>query len=165
MDFEKAWIRHYRGKENSLPRSLLRVVFRVLSYFLLLAYHLRVFVYRLGLVKPKRLQAQVISVGNITLGGTGKTPLVIYIGKRLKNQDETFAILTRGYKRENKKMVEIPGEKVNWKKAGDESFMLSSELPDVPIFINKNRYRAGKEQLMIETPGTDASVNWLAYCC
>ena len=93
-------------------------------------------------------------MGNITLGGTGKTPLVMYIGKRLKNKDENFAILTRGYKRENKKVVEIPGEKVNWKKAGDEPYMLSSELPHVPIFINKNRYRAGKEALRKHKPRT-----------
>lgn len=147
MDVEEIWEEHNKKRGGSLPLFLVRTVLRILSYFFLLAYYLRALLYKFKLIKSKRLKAKVISVGNITLGGTGKTPLVIYIGKRLKKQDENFAILTRGYKRKNKKMVEIPGEKVNWQKVGDEPYMLSSELPDVPIFINKNRYRAGKEAL------------------
>jgi tetraacyldisaccharide 4'-kinase len=99
------------------------------------------------LIKPKRLEAKIISVGNITLGGTGKTPLVIYIGQRLKSKPENFAILTRGYKRETEEMVELKDKKFAWKDVGDEPYMLSLRLPHVPIFIYKNRFEAGKEAL------------------
>ncbi|MBA7574142.1 Tetraacyldisaccharide 4'-kinase [subsurface metagenome] len=147
MSIERTWEEYNRNRGFSLPLSCLKIIFSILSCVYLLAYYLRVFLYKLGVIKSKGLEAKVISVGNITLGGTGKTPLVICIGERLKSKGENFAILTRGYKRESKKMVEIMNEELNWKKTGDEPFMLSSELPGVPIFIHKNRFQAGKEAL------------------
>lgn len=147
MSIDTIWAEYYRKREVSLPWLFLRLIFGALSYLALLVYYLRVFLYRSGLVKTKRLKAKVISVGNITLGGTGKTPLVICIAEYLKNRGENLAILTRGYKRENKKMIELEDRKLPWKKVGDEPYMLSLKLPDVPVFIHKNRFEAGKKAL------------------
>jgi tetraacyldisaccharide 4'-kinase len=57
--------------------------------------------YAKGVLKSNKLNAKVISVGNITVGGTGKTPLVAYIAKVLAENGEKVCVLTRGYGREN----------------------------------------------------------------
>jgi tetraacyldisaccharide 4'-kinase len=68
------------------------------------AVRLRVAAYETEYRKQKRLQAVVISIGNITLGGTGKTPMVEYIARYIKSEDHSVAILTRGYARESSGM-------------------------------------------------------------
>jgi tetraacyldisaccharide 4'-kinase len=59
--------------------------------------HLRARLYRQGLFKQRRLKGKVISVGNLTVGGTGKTPMVMWIADRLLNEGKSVGILTRGY--------------------------------------------------------------------
>ena len=76
---------------------LARMFFVFLSLFYRLAIALRRLVYRLGIVKPVQLPCKVISVGNIAVGGTGKTPLVIYLAKLLSESGKRVGILARGY--------------------------------------------------------------------
>lgn len=147
MSIDTIWTDYRRKREASLPWLFLRVVFGALSYLVLLGYYLLAFLYRSGLIKTKTLKAKVISVGNITLGGTGKTPLVLCIAEYLKSTGENFAVLTRGYKRKSKRMIELGGRKLPWEKVGDEPYMLSLKLSGVPIFIHKNRFEAGKKAL------------------
>lgn len=75
----------------------------------------------------------IISVGNITLGGTGKTVLVEYIARFLKQQGHNVAVLSRGYKKRGK--------------MGDEPYMLKTNLKDIPVVVNKNRIRAAKSAM------------------
>ena len=126
-------------------RFILRIVLFVPSIIILLIYYFRVLIYKCRIVRPKKLNAKVISVGNITLGGTGKTPFVLYLASELKKTGENIAILTRGYKRESKKQLDLLGEKSNlsWKEAGDEPYLLAQELLSVPVIVNKNRFKAG----------------------
>src|SRR5437867_13310845 len=58
---------------------------------------LRVWLYAKGLLKQKRLKAPVVSVGNLTVGGTGKTPMVIWLAERFLAEGKRVAILSRGY--------------------------------------------------------------------
>jgi tetraacyldisaccharide 4'-kinase len=60
--------------------------------------HLRARAYRQGILKPRRLDGTVISVGNLTVGGTGKTPMVLWIAERLVADGKSVGILTRGYR-------------------------------------------------------------------
>ena len=62
--------------------------------------HLRARAYRTGMLKSQRLPGIVISVGNLTVGGTGKTPMVLWIAERLLAEGKTVGILTRGYRGE-----------------------------------------------------------------
>jgi tetraacyldisaccharide 4'-kinase len=73
-------------------------------------------------VKPKKINALVISVGNITLGGTGKTPFVFYLAKKIENYGRKVAIATRGY-----------GE--------DEKFMFQQDLAHIPLLAGRNRVK------------------------
>ncbi|MBI3653388.1 MAG: tetraacyldisaccharide 4'-kinase [Acidobacteria bacterium] len=121
-----------------------------------LAVRLRVVAYETDYLKAKRLDAFVISVGNLTLGGTGKTPIVNYIARYLKREDRAAAILTRGYGRASKgrRVLNWPDKKAagearkhppeaRYQEFGDEPLMLARALPDVPIVIDRNRYESG----------------------
>ena len=105
--------------------------------------------YEKGVFKSHNLGAPTISVGNITVGGTGKTPLVAYIAEILADKGEKVCVISRGYKRENEKMRVLVSDwgniLVNVKKAGDEPFELASKLLGKAIVIaDANRVEAGK---------------------
>ncbi|MCX5703219.1 MAG: tetraacyldisaccharide 4'-kinase, partial [Candidatus Omnitrophica bacterium] len=87
----------------------------------------------------QRLKCKVISVGNITLGGTGKTTLVEFIARYLKQQGHRVAILSRGYKR----LVQSSRFKVqSYETMGDEPYMLQENLQGVPVIVDKDRLRS-----------------------
>lgn len=91
---------------------------------------------------PRRLRCKVISVGNITLGGTGKTSLVEYIANYVKQQGRKVAILTRGYKR---KITSYDLGVASYEKMGDEPFMLAKKLGDIPVIVDADRIRSAKK--------------------
>jgi tetraacyldisaccharide 4'-kinase len=97
--------------------------------------------------KPDKLPAKVISIGNLTLGGTGKTPAVISIAQEAKKRGFTPCVLTRGYKGKAKETCFISkGEKplLNSREAGDEAYLMAEILKGMPVVKGKNRYEAGK---------------------
>jgi tetraacyldisaccharide 4'-kinase len=111
--------------------------------------------YDWGWFKSQKIPAPVISIGNIQLGGTGKTPLVQFLAEILQKQGYRPVILTRGYKRQSRKSIII--NKLNWNelavnRVGDEPFLLSRNLPEVMIAIDANRQRAALEVLK-KNPG------------
>ncbi len=104
--------------------------------------------YNHGWLKSRRLCRPVVSVGNLTVGGTGKTPLVANIAKMLLRNGLKPSILTRGYGRRNNAglIVIKPGEgdKVRAQEVGDEPALLSRMLPEIPIVLSADRFRAGQ---------------------
>ena len=120
---------------------------RVLSFFYGLAIQCRLVVYKTGLLRSKHLPAYVMSVGNITTGGTGKTPFVAMLAKLAKTHGFRVAILSRGYKgkRSNESLVVSDGEKMvaSVNEAGDEPVLLANKLSSVPVLISKKRYKIG----------------------
>jgi tetraacyldisaccharide 4'-kinase len=134
------------GKDEKIKRALLWVPAKLYE----LGVRLRVAAYETDYLKQKRLDAFVIGIGNVTVGGTGKTPMVEYIARYLKSEDQRVAILTRGYGRKssglrviNKQASESKSAK-SYKEYGDEPLMLARALPDVSIVINKDRHEAGR---------------------
>jgi len=99
---------------------------------------LRRFMYSCGFKKKTRLKAKVISVGNITLGGTGKTPLVEYIARKTKENNKNVVILSRGYR------------------GGDEVKLFSKRNKDIPVLVGPNRAETGKEA--VSTLGAEVIV-------
>ena len=103
--------------------------------------------YRKGWLKTRRLKQPVVSVGNLTMGGTGKTPLVAYLAERLVARGWKPAILTRGYGRD--RAAEVIAVEPASKRApdpreiGDEPALLARKLPEAPIVVGANRYLAG----------------------
>src|SRR4029078_11071707 len=86
------------ARPGGWKRALLWLPARLYEF----AVRLRVAAYETAYLKTKRLNSIVISVGNITLGGTGKTPFVEYIARDLHQEGHSVAILTRGYSRTSK---------------------------------------------------------------
>ncbi len=109
---------------------------------------LRNFCYDKNLLKTNQLPCNVISIGNISFGGTGKTPTVLYLCKMLqKNKIKDIAILSRGYKRNTNGTILVSkgnGPLKNWQAVGDESFMMAQRTENIPIVVDSNRYRGGK---------------------
>jgi tetraacyldisaccharide 4'-kinase len=134
---------------NKLTRALLWAPSKLYE----LAVRLRVAAYETDYLKQKKLSATVISVGNLTLGGAGKTPMVQYIARYLKSEDHRVAILTRGYARKSSGMrvLNSPAKESaeaasgSYMEFGDEPVMLARSLPYVPIVVNKHRYDAGRK--------------------
>ena len=94
---------------------------------------------------PYRLRCRVVSIGNITLGGTGKTSLVEYIARYLKDHGHKAAVLSRGYKR---KVTTSPGHHVtDYENMGDEPYMLSQHLGDIPVLVDTKRIRSAKKAI------------------
>lgn len=94
--------------------------------------------------KPARLACRVISVGNITLGGTGKTALVQAITRLLRDKGHTVAILTRGYKRQTRVSAELSAD---YRTMGDEAFMMSRKLKGIPVLVDADRVRSARRAI------------------
>jgi tetraacyldisaccharide 4'-kinase len=88
-----------------------------------------------------RLQGPVVSVGNISVGGTGKTPFIIYLGEQLKQRGIKLDVLSRGYGRlsQGVRVVDAAGSP---KQYGDEPLLIARRL-GVPIIVGESRYHAG----------------------
>ena len=94
----------------------------------------------------RKLPAKIISVGNITTGGTGKTPAVIFLTQHFLQKQKKVAILSRGYGRKTAGTQEVTNGKVihgDWLNFGDEPYLMAKKLPGVPIVVDENRYRGG----------------------
>ena len=119
------------------------------SVFYGMASGLKNLLYDKNIIKPKKVDAYVISVGNITTGGVGKTPVVSEIAKHFIELGEKVAIVSRGYggKLSNKNINLISdGENIfyNAKLAGDEPFWLAQNTKDAIVVTSKNRCAAAR---------------------
>jgi tetraacyldisaccharide 4'-kinase len=141
-----------------------RFLLLLLSKVFLLAVKLRRALYNVRLLRDSTLGVQVIAVGNLTVGGTGKTPVVEKFARELQNQGRTVAILSRGYRSKppplTKRLLDrmlfrsdtTPPRVVSDGKsllldsetAGDEPYMLASNLRDVVVLVDKDRVKSGR---------------------
>jgi tetraacyldisaccharide 4'-kinase len=108
---------------------------------------LRTIFYSTNLWKSKRLPCPVISVGNITVGGTGKTPLVITLAKGLTDRGIPVAVLSRGYKGKGSSGPLVSDGKtllLSPEESGDEPFQMAQALKGIPVLIGKDRFANGQ---------------------
>jgi len=125
---------------------------------------IRLFFYRKGIFRHHTLGCQVISIGNLTVGGTGKTPVVEVFARELQKAGRKVAVLSRGYKKVEPSFFRKIIDKIIFSElrrpprvvsdgtrvlldsdmSGDEPFMLASNLPDVAVLVDKNRVKSGR---------------------
>lgn len=154
MAFEQYFRAVVEGKRSGPDAVLLRFLLLIFSIPYGLVLQLRVLAYAWGLFQSYRLSKPVISVGNITVGGTGKTPMVALLASYCISRGKRVAVLSRGYGgslhgeirlvSDGRKIFLTPGE------AGDEPFMLATRIPGLMVVIGPDRYKAGlfaQEQL------------------
>lgn len=131
------------------------------------AVNARLWLYRNHLFKEKNLGCLVVSIGNLTVGGTGKTPVVEKFARSLQDGGRRVAILSRGYKSRKQPFLkrlkgklqgknEIDPPRVvsdgkslllDSKTAGDEPYMLAANLRDIPVVVDKDRVKSGKHAI------------------
>ena len=149
-----------RGKKAALLRG---VLFSLSKVFLIIVKGRR-WLYEARIIRDHPLGVQVITVGNLTVGGTGKTPVVEKFARVLTDQGRKVAILSRGYRSKpppltqrwkNKLLLQdevVPPRVVsdgkslllNSEDAGDEPYMLASNLKDVVVLTDKDRVKSGR---------------------
>ena len=102
--------------------------------------------YTFGFFVSRKLPTKVISIGNITTGGTGKTPAVIYLAKTLIKRGKKVAVLSRGYGRKTAGTQLVTDGKtpaLDWRNFGDEPTLISKALSGVPVVVDEKRHRGG----------------------
>jgi tetraacyldisaccharide 4'-kinase len=108
---------------------------------------LRGMLYGKSILKSHRLPCKVVSIGNIVVGGTGKTPMTTYVAKRIKALGYTVVVISRGYKgaAEKKEALVSDGKTIflGPEIAGDEPFMLACRLEGIPVIVGRDRFAAG----------------------
>ena len=137
-------------KQKSFGEKVLLLPLYLLSVPYGWAVQTRILLYTMGVKASKRLPCPVISVGNITVGGTGKTPLVMALADGLTKRGVRTAVLTRGYKgTKTSGHVASDGRSIllTPEEAGDEPYLMSKTLRGTPVVIGKNRFSAGETAL------------------
>jgi tetraacyldisaccharide 4'-kinase len=157
------------GKRAAVARFILFCLSKVFE----VAVKTRQFLYSVRILRDTTLGVQVIAIGNLTVGGTGKTPVVEKFARALQDQGRHVAILSRGYRskppplskrllnkilfREDRTPPRIVSDGksllLDSESAGDEPYMLASNLKDVVVLVDKDRVKAGR--FAIEKFGCD----------
>jgi tetraacyldisaccharide 4'-kinase len=138
--------RHVKMLLNLL-RILLSPILLPLSLLYYLAIRIRHFLYDKGIFKTNDLPVAVVSVGNIHIGGTGKTPFVFWLSENLRSNGYKIAILSRGYGRKTKGVVIVhDGQSLqsSVEESGDEAYMLAAKLNNIPTVVAESRYDGAK---------------------
>jgi tetraacyldisaccharide 4'-kinase len=123
------------------------------------ALRIRELAYRAGILRTGRLPCPVVSVGNLTLGGSGKTPTVELVVRTLQELGAVPAVVSRGYGRVTRGVhlvADREGTRAEARAAGDEPLLLAERLPGVTVVVGENRYEAGR--LAVEQHGATALV-------
>jgi tetraacyldisaccharide 4'-kinase len=153
------------GRAKGLRAALTRFLMRALSGLFRVLVQARLWCFRSGWKSQHHLGVQVVAIGNITVGGTGKTPVVELLARSLRDRGRQVAILSRGYKSRKLEQAQpwrdaqgkpIPAERMpkvvstgqalllDSKYAGDEPFMLARNLKRVAVVVDKNRVKSGR---------------------
>lgn len=173
------------GRARGFRATLMRVLMSGLSGIFRGIVQGRIALYRRGWKPQQFLGVQVISIGNLTVGGTGKTPVVELLARSLRDRGRKVGILSRGYK--SKKLARhqqwagadgrsVPGDKMpkvvstgsalllDSKFAGDEPFMLAKNLDGVAVVVDKDRVKGALfaiKELGVETLLLDDGMQYL----
>ncbi|MBO4632075.1 MAG: tetraacyldisaccharide 4'-kinase [Lentisphaeria bacterium] len=174
--FEQFFLEVIRERRHDFTGSLLKGILFIASRFYRRAVQFRLWMYDNRVIRNRAIGCLVVSIGNITCGGTGKTPVVEVFARSLSQKGRRVAILSRGYrsrdrsiftklrKKFSSKKMEVPPRVVSDGKnllldsvtAGDEPFMLASNLKNVVVLVDKDRVKSGL--YAIEEFGTDTLI-------
>ncbi|MBO4647646.1 MAG: tetraacyldisaccharide 4'-kinase [Lentisphaeria bacterium] len=174
--FEQFFLEVIRERRHDVLGSLLKVILFFASRFYRRAVQFRLWMYDNRVIRNRAIGCLVVSIGNVTCGGTGKTPVVEVFARTLSQKGRRVAVLSRGYRSRDRglwtklrekfssKKMEVPPRVVSDGKnlllnsitAGDEPFMLASNLKNVVVLVDKDRVKSGL--YAIEEFGTDTLI-------
>ncbi len=137
------------------PLNILRFILIPISIAYGLIIRLRHWLYDINIFKSTNFQTPIICVGNISTGGTGKSPMVIYLA-RLFSHKYKVAILSRGYKRKTKGFLQY-NKNVSVSELGDEPFMFTQQVPNAIVAVSEDRVH-GVNQILKHNPIVDCVI-------
>lgn len=168
-EFEQAFLDIIEERAEGVWPTTARFMLRSLSMVFVGVAQSRIWMYKNAVLRYHTLGCQVISVGNLTAGGTGKTPVVETFARALTQNGRNVAILSRGYKKKKKPFSERLKAKIrrnaekevvadgvvsdgttlrmDSESSGDEPFMLARNLKTVPVIVGSNRVRSGRHAI------------------
>jgi tetraacyldisaccharide 4'-kinase len=149
------------GDAGGIGPSSARAALSVLSGFYLAGLKARQAAYGAGLMRRQKVNAWVLSIGNITAGGTGKTPAAIYYARKFLGEGRSVVVLSRGYGRaapaagplavsDREKVLLSPRE------CGDEPYLIARKVPGVPVVVCAKRVKGA--ELAMERFGAEVIV-------
>lgn len=174
---EQYFIEIIRERRKAPFDSFVKGLLFVASRFYLRATNTRIWLYDNRVIRNRAIGCLVVSIGNLTCGGTGKTPIVEIFARTLSQKGRKVAVLSRGYRSRDKrgffeklrkrlfsKKMEVPPRVVSDGKnllhdsitAGDEPYMLASNLKNVAVLVDKDRVKSGL--YAIDEFGTDVLI-------
>jgi tetraacyldisaccharide 4'-kinase len=133
-------VRIWKGEAKYI-KFILYIPLFFLSYLYGKCLLLREYMYKTGMMKVEEAPVPIISIGNITLGGTGKTPIVEKLAAEFKKEGFNPGIITRGYKRKKRGTFCIDAKVDRAEDVGDEALMLAKK-GQCPVIVSINRARA-----------------------
>jgi tetraacyldisaccharide 4'-kinase len=162
-ELEQYFLDLMAGRRRKWYDRVITCLLFVASRFYRMAVQFRHWLYDKRVIRNQALGCLVVSIGNLSCGGTGKTPVVEVFARSLSQKGRKVAILSRGYRRKkrtfweklvhafNSGEMELPPQVVSdgsdllmdSEHAGDEPYMLASNLPDVAVVVDKNRVKSG----------------------
>lgn len=136
-------------RKKILKYKIGHFILKACSIIYLITVESNLLLYKLKIKKQKSVDSFVVCIGNITAGGTGKTPTTLLCARLLSEMGLRVAVISRGYKRpkEGEEVVVLYDQKsLDWQHAGDEPYMMNLLLKDkqVPVIVSKSRYKAAK---------------------
>ncbi|MAS95512.1 MAG: tetraacyldisaccharide 4'-kinase [Verrucomicrobiales bacterium] len=154
-------------RRQGIRASMLRGFLGTMAHLYGGAVNARLWLYRNRILRERNLGCLVVSIGNMTVGGTGKTPVVEKFARSLQDGGRRVAILSRGYKSVKQPFLKRLAGKIQGKNeidpprvvsdgksllldsktAGDEPYMLAANLRDVPVVVDKDRVKSGKHAI------------------
>ena len=142
------WQRMWNDDGSIRSYNVIKIIASAISWPYRLIINFRNWLYDKNIFAVVKLPCPMISVGNITVGGTGKTPCVIMLAKMLQFHGFKPAILSRGYGGNSSKSVNIVSDGKNIlldsKTAGDEPFLMAQSLKNIPIIVGSQRIKTGR---------------------
>ena len=174
---EQYFIEIIRERRKAPLDSFVKGLLFIASRFYLRAINIRTWMYDTRIIRNRAIGCLVVSIGNLTCGGTGKTPIVEIFARTLSQKRRKVAVLSRGYKSRDKRSLlakpkkrlfsqkmEVPPRVVSDGKnllhdsitAGDEPYMLASNLKNVAVLVDKDRVKSGL--YAIDEFGTDVLI-------
>lgn len=154
--FSPYWRDLASGKRTDTADQVLILLLAPLSLLYSLVQRLRAALYRTGVLKTVRLPRPVVSIGNISVGGTGKTPVTAHIARLLLKQGHKVAVISRGYggSLEGQSAVVSDGITVMLgpDECGDEPYLLASTIPGLMVVIGTDRYATGRMAMQQLSP-------------
>lgn len=129
---------------NPILRGFLRPVSALFSA----AVSLRAALYQRGFLKKIKVKPRVVSIGNLTVGGMGKTPLTMRVAALLQEQHQSVAVLCKGYKRDRESTIGVvsDGKRIlaDVSRSGDEAQLLARKLCGVPVVVGSPKWQAAR---------------------